>query len=29
MFKFDYQKQDAPDGKDQLDGLNLGVGFSF
>ena len=29
VFKLDYQKQDAPEGKDQLDGLNLGVGLSF
>ncbi len=29
VFKFDYQRQDAPDGKDQLDGVNLGVGWSF
>ena len=29
VFKMDYQSQDAPDGKDQFDGLNLGVGWSF
>jgi predicted porin len=29
VFKLDYQRQDAPEGKDQLDGLNLGVGVSF
>ena len=29
VFKLDYQRQDAPDGKDQLDGVNLGVGWSF
>jgi phosphate-selective porin len=29
VFKLDYQKQDAPEGKDQLDGINLGVGMSF
>ncbi len=29
VFKFDYQIQDAPDGKDQYDGFNLGVGWSF
>ncbi len=29
VLKLDYQRQDAPAGKDQLDGLNLGVGLSF
>jgi len=29
VFKLDYQSQDAPKGKDQLDGFNLGVGVSF
>lgn len=29
VLKFDYQRQDAPEGKDQLDGVNLGVGLSF
>lgn len=29
VFKLDYQRQDAPEGKDQLDGINLGVGASF
>jgi phosphate-selective porin len=29
VLKLDYQRQDAPQGKDQLDGLNLGVGLSF
>ena len=29
VLKLDYQRQDAPEGKDQLDGLNLGVGVSF
>lgn len=29
VLKLDYQRQDAPEGKDQLDGLNLGVGLSF
>jgi hypothetical protein len=29
VFKFNYQRQDAPGGKDQLDGVNLGVGWSF
>jgi len=29
VFKMDYQSQDSPDGKDQFDGLNLGVGWSF
>lgn len=29
VLKLDYQRQDAPAGKDQLDGLNLGVGLNF
>lgn len=29
VFKADYQDQDAPTGKTELDGLNLGVGWSF
>lgn len=29
VFKLDYQRQDAPEGKDQLDGINLGMGLSF
>jgi hypothetical protein len=29
VFKFDYQDQDAPDGKKELDGWNLGVGYQF
>jgi len=29
VFKLDYQWQDAPDDKKELDGLNLGVGWSF
>ena len=29
VLKADYQMQDVPDGKAQLDGLNLGVGWSF
>lgn len=29
VFKVDYQDQDAPQGKDEFDGLNLGLGWSF
>jgi hypothetical protein len=29
VFKFDYMTQDAPDGKSEYDGFNLGVGWSF
>jgi hypothetical protein len=29
VFKADYQNQNAPTGKTELDGLNLGVGWSF
>lgn len=29
VFKADYQDQDAPDTKAELDGINLGVGWSF
>lgn len=29
VFKFDYMKQDAPEGKSEYDGFNLGVGWSF
>jgi hypothetical protein len=29
VFKLDYQNQDAPDGKKELDGWNLGVGYQF
>jgi hypothetical protein len=29
VFKMDYQWQDAPDNQAELDGLNLGVGWSF
>jgi hypothetical protein len=29
VFKFDYQDQTAPDGKKELDGWNLGVGYQF
>ncbi len=29
VFKFDYQNQDAPEGKKELDGWNLGVGYMF
>ena len=29
VFKFDYQDQDAPPGKKELDGWNLGVGYQF
>lgn len=29
VFKFDYMKQEAPDGKSEYDGFNLGVGWSF
>ena len=29
VFKFDYQDQDAPTGKKEMDGWNLGVGYQF
>jgi len=29
VFKLDYQFQDAPADEKELDGLNLGVGWSF
>jgi hypothetical protein len=29
VFKLDYQDQDAPEGKKELDGWNLGVGYQF
>ena len=29
VFKFDYQNQSAPDGKKEMDGWNLGVGYQF
>lgn len=29
VFKFDYQDQDAPNGQNELDGWNLGVGYQF
>ena len=29
VFKADYQNQDAPDGKDEYDGFNLGIGYQF
>jgi hypothetical protein len=29
VFKVDYQFQDAPSDQQELDGLNLGVGWSF
>ncbi len=29
VFKLDYQVQDAPNGKDEYEGFNLGVGWSF
>jgi hypothetical protein len=29
VLKADYQDQSAPTGKDEFDGLNLGVGWSF
>ena len=29
VFKVDYQFQDAPDDEKELEGLNLGVGWSF
>jgi len=29
VFKLDYQDQDAPDGKNEMDGWNLGVGYQF
>lgn len=29
VFKLDYQDQDAPPGKKELDGWNLGVGYQF
>jgi hypothetical protein len=29
VLKFDYQIQDAPAGKDEVDGFNLGIGWSY
>jgi len=29
VFKLDYQDQDAPPGKTEWDGWNLGVGYMF
>jgi hypothetical protein len=29
VFKFDYQDQDAPAGRAEMDGFNLGVGYQF
>ncbi len=29
VLKFDYQVQDAPSGKDEFDGFNLGIGWSY
>jgi predicted porin len=29
VFKFDYQVQEAPGGRDEFDGFNLGVGWSY
>lgn len=29
VVKFDYQGQDAPDGSDEYDGFNLGIGYQF
>jgi hypothetical protein len=29
VLKFDYQDQDAPSGKDEFDGFNLGIGWSY
>jgi len=29
VLKFDYQNQDAPNGKDEFDGFNLGIGYQF
>ena len=29
VLKFDYQDQDAPTGKDEFDGFNLGIGWSY
>ena len=29
VVKFDYQEQDAPDGEDEYDGFNLGIGYQF
>jgi hypothetical protein len=29
VFKFDYQTQEAPNGRDEFDGFNLGVGWSY
>ena len=29
VLKFDYQDQDAPAGKDEYDGFNLGIGWSY
>jgi len=29
VLKFDYQDQDSPSGKDEFDGFNLGIGWSY
>ncbi|MDH5409107.1 MAG: OprO/OprP family phosphate-selective porin [Gammaproteobacteria bacterium] len=29
VIKFDYQTQDAPEGSDEYDGINLGIGYQF
>jgi predicted porin len=29
VFKLDYQDQDAPAGKKEMDGWNIGVGYQF
>ncbi len=29
VFKFDYQEQSTPDGKDEFDGYNVGIGYQF
>jgi hypothetical protein len=29
VMKFDYQNQSAPDGEDEFDGINLGIGYQF
>ena len=29
VFKLDYQDQDAPEGRSEMDGFNLGVGYQF
>jgi len=29
VLKLDYQDQDAPAGKDEFDGFNVGIGWSY